>query len=150
MYTPSARGCIPLGLGGVYPFGSGVYTLEARGCTPMTLGGVHPSTARFCKQVALVMIQLHYRSPRSHPLPQNRLWARSISLQKRRISANIAAKRRKHPCFRPFFGRIGANALFKPSAPFALGNAEARHPFYRSSCLCRATRQKAFYNCDNR
>ena len=107
VYTLWLRGCIPLRRGGVYPFGAGVYTLGLRGCIPLRLGGVHPSTARFYRQVALVMIQPHYRSPRSHPLPQNRLWATSISLQKCHISANIAAKRRKHPCFRHFLGQIG-------------------------------------------
>ena len=34
MYTPGARGYIPLRLGGVYPFASGVYTPQPRGSTP--------------------------------------------------------------------------------------------------------------------
>ena len=42
VYTPSARGCIPLGFGGIYPFALGVYTPGARGYIPLRLGGVYP------------------------------------------------------------------------------------------------------------
>ena len=119
VYTPWLQGCIPLRLGGVYPLASGVYTPSARGCIPLGLGGVHPPAARFYTEVAFVVIQPHYRSPKSRSLVQNRHEAESISSHKRGISANIESSTRKHPRFRPMFGRVGQIASLARLCQFA-------------------------------
>ena len=150
VYTPSARGCIPLGLGGVYSLASGVYTPSPWGCIPLGLGGVHPSAARFYSEVAFVVIQPHYRSPKSRSLVQNRHEAESISSHKRGISANIESSTRKHPHFRPIFGRVGQIASLAHLCLFACRNAAVRRITHANRQLRRGTLAAPLYNLQKR
>ena len=150
VYTLGLRGCIPLGLGGIYPFALGVYTPGARGCIPFRLGGVYPSTARFYSEVAFVVIQPHYRSPKSRSLVQNRHEAESISSHKRGISANMERSTRKRPRFRPIFGRVGQIASLAHLCQFACRNAAVRRITHANRQLRRGTLAAPLYNLQKR
>ena len=150
VYTPWLRGYIPLRLGGVYPWGSGVYTLEARGCIPFRLGGVHPPAARFYTEVAFVVIQPHYRSPKSRSLVQNRHEAESISSHKRGISANMERSTRKRPRFHPIFGQVGQIASLAHLCQFACRNAAVRRITHANRQLRRGTLAAPLYNLQKR
>ena len=157
VYTQAFQGYTPLSLWGIHPLAYGVYTLGLRGCTLFGTGGVHPLA-----QGVYTFHPLNSTS-KQHSSSFCSIVGRPEARRCPKISFRRKPYLHKNAAIRQILTPQAENTLV--FAPFSLGSAKMprsvrpgcisgaspkpRPLFCQSRRICRAARQRAFYNCDN-